>query len=101
MRFGIALGVLLSIFCLLTAAQVPELGYVAQLGGTSLAVAVDGNVVYLGQGPRVVVLDASEPSAPKEIGRSEALPSKISDLVVVDGYAYVAGIPHGLRILSV
>ena len=82
-------------------AQAPTLELLAQWGGTSYAVAVDGTTVYLGVGPRLLVLDAADPSAPVEIGRSAPMPNTVEDVVVRDGYAYVAAELYGLRVLSV
>jgi hypothetical protein len=38
---------------------------VAQLGGTFGALAIEGNTVYLGIGPRLAVVDISDPAAPR------------------------------------
>ena len=84
---------------LLAVAQ-PHLEFASQWGGTAQAVDVVGTTVYLGQGPRLVVLDATDPTAPVEIGRSDPLPSVIADVTVDCDYAYVAADLHGLRILS-
>src|SRR5690606_323386 len=43
----------------------------AQEGGVVRSVAVGGNRVYLGAGPRVLALDAANPAAPQVIARSE------------------------------
>ena len=84
---------------LLAVAQ-PYLEFVSQWGGRAEAVDVVGTTVYLGQGPRLVVLDAENPAAPIEIGRSDPLPNTIADVTVVDEYAVVAADLHGLRVLS-
>lgn len=74
-----------------------------QLGGTSQAVAVaeKGDMAYLGVGPRVVLLDVSEPNTIREIAQSEVLPEVVEDIVVRDGYAYVADGSAGLYVLDV
>ena len=101
MKLGIVFGILLLSISVLTGAQSSELQFVSQWGGTCLAVDVAGDYVYMGQGPRLVVLDASDPAELKEVGRSDVLPNVIVDLQVVDGYAYLACVSYGLRILSV
>jgi len=87
--------------CTASIAQTPILELVGQWGGTSYAVAVDGTTVYLGVGPRLLVLDAADPSAPVEIGRSAPLPNTIVDLAVHEEYVYAAADLYGLRVLSV
>jgi len=75
--------------------------YLGQIGGSTYAVAVDGNIAYLGQGPRLVTLDVSTPSAPKLIGQSEVLPGLVLGVQVSGKYAYVATRYGGLHIFDV
>jgi hypothetical protein len=49
----------------------PEI--VGQIGGSSYAVAVQGDYAYLGVGPRLVVLDISDPSDPTMLGQTDVL----------------------------
>jgi hypothetical protein len=53
---------------------------VGQIGGDVLAVDVAGDTVYMGVGPRVVVLDASDPDAWRRVGQTEVLPGVVTDL---------------------
>lgn len=46
---------------------------VAQYGGAVQAVAVDGDVAYLGVGPRLLALDIGSPSSPQLLGESDVL----------------------------
>ncbi len=78
----------------------------AQIGGATYAVAVQGNYAYIGVGPRLVVLGVSNPAGPTVIGRTEVLPGVVEDApgyaegVAVSGtYAYVADRDGGLIIL--
>jgi hypothetical protein len=64
---------------------------VAQVGGSSFDVASDGRTVYLGQGPRVVVVDVPAGSAPVPAAASEVLAG------VVHGLALT---PKGRRLLA-
>lgn len=82
------------------AGQVPRLEFVSQLGGTCRAVSAEGDRVYLAQGPRLIVLEATDPARLIEVRRSLPLPSAIEGMFVADGYAYLADDLHGLRILS-
>ena len=79
----------------------PALEIIGHLGGPCKALDVVGGTAYIGQGPRLIVLDVSDPTHPIEIGRSEVLPDQIVDLVVQDGFAYAASVLHGVQILSV
>src|SRR5690606_15411392 len=56
----------------------------AHEGGEVRSVAVDGNIAYVGLGPRLVALDVSDPSSPRQIGRSEALPGLVDALVLAN-----------------
>jgi hypothetical protein len=74
---------------------------VGQIGGQSLAVAVDGSVAYLGVGPRLVTLQISDPAAPALLGESEVLPGVVRDVAVAGGVAFVAAGDAGVRTLDV
>lgn len=63
------------------------------IGGMVNCATQRGNYVYVGQGPRLVILDVSNPEAPSKVGQTAVLPY-VPDNVVFseDGtYAYVAG----------
>ena len=85
---------------LVAAAQSPQLEFVSQLGGTACSIDVAGTMIVLGQGPRLVMIDASDLANPIEIGRSAPIANCIEDLDVVDGYAYAAADLHGVFIFS-
>ena len=80
--------------------QTPTLEFVGQWGGTAYAIDIDQTAIYLAVGPRLLIVDATDPSAPVEIGRSAPVPSTIVDVAVHDGYAYVTAKLYGLRVLS-
>ena len=63
---------------------------VGQIGGIPWAIATVDNYVYIGIGPRLVILDITNPSAPAVIGQSEILPSVIRGLTVMGNTAYIA-----------
>ncbi|MGB3716811.1 MAG: hypothetical protein WA996_20525 [Candidatus Promineifilaceae bacterium] len=89
-----------------TANQLPfteEIGFtiVDQLGGVPRAVAVDGEIVYVGFGPRILVIDASDATNPQLLGQSEPLPGLIRGIDVSAGIAYVAAGWAGLIIIDV
>lgn len=73
---------------------------VGQIGGQSLVIAVEGDTAYLGVGPRLHVLDVSDPSAPRKVGQSEVLPGLVQGVAVANSLAYVAAGDAGLRILD-
>ena len=77
-----------------------ELELAWQMGGAITALDVQGDYAYLGIGPRLVILDVSDPTHPVQVGRTEVLPSvetgapepyaQIWDIAVVDDTAYLA-----------
>ena len=62
---------------------------VGQIGGVNNAVAVAGNRAYLGVGPRLVVLDISDPASPLVLGQTEPFEGVVEGIAVSGGYAYV------------
>jgi len=72
-----------------------------QLGGSSLAVAVDGRTAYVGSGARVLVVDLADLTAPKLVGTSVGLSNLVHDLAVAGDRLYVANGPGGLRVLDI
>lgn len=60
-----------------------------QLGGTANAVALDGYIVYLGLGPRLVTVDIGDPAAPRLLWQSDVLSGVVHAVAVQDGLAYV------------
>lgn len=62
---------------------------VNQIGGVSKALAVKDTYAYIGVGPRLMVIDASELSAPQILGQSEILSGVIQRIVLTNNYALV------------
>lgn len=72
---------------------VPEatgLDVVAQVGGVSRALALVGDLVYLGVGPRVLAVDVSNPSAPTEVARSGVLAGVVESIAPAGQFLFVA-----------
>ena len=94
---------LLSCLVVVSVGQTTPVRLEGQLGGTSDAIAVypDGMVTYLAVGPRIVILELSQPDDMQEIGRSEVLPQIVQDIVVEGTYAFAAAGRAGLYILDV
>src|SRR5512136_710584 len=46
---------------------------VSQIGGAALRLAVSGTTAYMGLGPRLAVVDLSNPREPRLVGTSELL----------------------------
>ncbi len=84
-----------------TAQQSQNVELVGRIEGATLAVAVQGQYAYVGVGPRLVVLDVSEPSRPVEVGRTSLLPGVVRGVAVSGMYAYVADMDAGLRVIDV
>lgn len=62
---------------------------VDQLGGATMAVAVEGWRAYLGTGPRLTVWDLADPARPAGIGRSDLLPGAVVAVALSGGRAFV------------
>ncbi len=77
------------------------LTYIDQYGGSTTAVAVKGNYAYMGQGPRMVVLDVSNPASPVFVNESELLPGLVMGVEVDGDYAYVTTMFSGLNIFDI
>jgi hypothetical protein len=86
-----------------TQAQDQGLGWkmIGQIGGPTQAVAAQGNYAYLGVGLRLIVLDISDPTSPRELGSSPAFSDFVRDIAVSGTVAYVAAGGAGLRVLDV
>src|ERR1035438_8672615 len=59
-----------------------SLTVVGQTGGATQAVAVQGSYAYVGVGKQLVVLDVSNPSAPKSVGVSDPLGGGVRDIAI-------------------
>jgi hypothetical protein len=79
----------------------PKLTLQGQIGGSSYAVDVQGNYAYLGVGPRVYVLDISNPSAPEKLGESAVMPGVVRSVIASGHYVFVAAGKGYLHILDV
>ena len=73
---------------------------VGQVGGASYAVAAQGHYAYLGVGPRLAIVDVSDPRTPRIIGRSEVLPGMVQKIIVRGERAYV-GAGKSLAVIDV
>jgi hypothetical protein len=77
-----------------------DLAVVDQRGGSVRTVAVNGDRALLGVGPRLLVLDVSDPAAPRQIGQSDIFPRVVADLVWRGAHAYVATNESGFWIVE-
>lgn len=62
---------------------------IGQVGGSSFGLAAVGDTIYLGVGPRLVIMDTSDAARPAIVGQSAVLPGVINDVAVAGDYAYV------------
>jgi photosystem II stability/assembly factor-like uncharacterized protein len=74
---------------------------VAQAGGSLTAFTLDDDLAYLGLGPRLVVVDNSNPNNPRQIAQSGVLPGLAADMVVEEGLIYWLNQDGGLLLLDV
>ncbi len=63
-----------------------------QYGGSASAIALQGDLAFLGMGPRLTIIDLSDPTSPKLVGRSTPLAGVIEHLVASDGLVYASGV---------
>lgn len=77
-----------------------RLDLVGQVGGASYAVVTRHHYAYVGIGPRLVVLDITDPAAPVEVGQSAVLAGIVQDITFDGNFAYVSTGFGGLRILD-
>ncbi len=74
---------------------------VGHVGGAALSVAINGNLAYVGCGPRLHVVDVTDAANPVLLGRSPVAPGLAMGIAVQGGYAYVAGGQGGVWIVDV
>jgi hypothetical protein len=82
---------------------------VSQIGGRINAVAGEGAYAYVGSGPRLVILNISDPTHPTVVGQTAVLPGVVQAVVVAGDpstgsgrrYAYLAAGEGGLRIVNI
>ena len=58
------------------------LSLVGHWGGSTYSVAADGSYVYIGQGPRLVIVDVSSPAAPALVGPETSAGIKLEPAAV-------------------
>ncbi len=73
---------------------------VSQLGGQTRVIELCGEHVYLGVGPRLVVVDVADPGSPKVVWRSGPLPGIINDLLVRGDRAFATVEGAGFRVFD-
>lgn len=76
-----------------------------QVGGIAAGLAVQGDYAFFGLGPRLLVINLA-PNSPtfdylELAGKTEILPNVVRDVVVGDGYAYVAAGAGGLQVIDI
>src|SRR6266496_2399683 len=77
-----------------------KLQLLSQWGGNTLSVYVQGTYAYIGVGPRLNIIDVSNPVSPQLMGKSELFPGVVESVYVVGTIAYILH-PQGLSILDV
>ena len=78
-----------------------DIEFVGQTGGVTRSVAAQGAYAYVGEGPRLTILNVSNPGQPAVVGRSPALPGVVFDVAVSGDLAYVADGIGGLQIVDI
>ena len=91
----------LPVASLASAAVEVGLELVGQHGGGADAVAIQGRFAYLGQGPKLLVVDVLDPANPQVVGQTTVLAGVVGSVAVSAGYAFVAADGVGLRVIDV
>jgi len=81
-------------------AEWPSLRVMGQIGGPTIAVASDSNIVLAASGYRVVVYDVSDPDALREIGSSIPLGDFVRGIALGDGRATIAAGSSGMHVID-
>jgi hypothetical protein len=83
--------------------QVKPRGFelVGQLGGSSMDIAVSDQIAVMGQGPRIITLDISDPAAPRQVGESEVMPGLVMGIEIRDDLVYATSMYGGLNIFDI
>jgi PKD repeat protein len=84
-----------------TDADAANVELIGQVGGTIYTVASQGSYVYAGIGPRMVILDISNPSEPSLVGQSSPLPGLVYAIAVAGNYAYLIDSEGNLWVVDV
>ena len=84
-----------------TTADAENVELVGHIGGVTEAVFVQGNYAYIGEGPRLTILDISSPVSPTVVGKTPPWPDFVQDIYVSGSYAYIAADRAGLRVVDV
>jgi parallel beta-helix repeat protein len=99
----------LEIFVLLFASVSPAAGQalsetwmlVGQVGGSTQAIAIDGNTAYAGIGLRLTLLNVTNPASPVLLGSNAPFADFVQDIAVGNNRAYVAAGGAGVGIVDV
>ena len=65
------------------------------------SIAIQGNYAYLGALKSLIVVDISNPNAPRLVGQSGPLPGMIFDLALSGDYAFLGSGSGGLRVVDI
>ena len=80
---------------------IQALDFVNQMGGAIRAIDQQGDYAYIGHGPRLEIINISNPANPIFAGRTAIFPGLVEDVVVNGAYAYVAASGAGLRVMDI
>lgn len=81
--------------------QAQNVRLVGQLGGPLSTLAVRGDYAYVGIGPRLAVVDVTNPYSPTLAGRSRVLPGPAEDVALAGDHAYVTLREAGFSVVDV
>ncbi len=78
----------------------PPLEFATSYGGSFMAITGQENLVYIGEGAALKILDISDPSNPVQLSRLP-LPDMVQAIFIQADFAYIANSYRGLQIVDV
>lgn len=78
-----------------------DIELVGQLGGTTEAVAIQGDYVYIGVGPRFVTMNIADRTQPAMLAQTDVLADLVRDVAVAGNYAYLSLVGAGLGVFDI
>jgi hypothetical protein len=77
-----------------------NLDVIGQVGGPTQGLAVQGKYAYIGVGPRLVVVDLTDPTNPHQVSATAMLDDFVRGVAISGTFAYVATGKAGLQVVG-
>lgn len=77
-----------------------QLELVKLVGGSTWDIVVNGNLAYMGIGPRLAVVNISQPESPVLVGNIGPLPGVVENIEVLGNYVFLAAGDGGMYVID-